>query len=406
MDAPRHPSPASHPTSQGRSASLMTASSFLYCACQAGAEAALKLGVGQEHPDLRPAFGRPGLVTFKAPSPLPAALLRVTFPLARVWGVSLGPARGVEELFAGLAGAAAAAAFAALGAAPGEPLRLHVWERDRWQPGHEPPGFAYGDAAAVVREAIVAAWPASRPRAEGELAEAGDLVLDVVLGEADEPWLVGLRRRRAEEPAFPGCRIRVPKPAWVPSRAYFKLEEALVWSRAPVRAGDVAVELGSAPGGASWALLQRGLHVHGIDNAEMDPRVLDYHGAGHGAGDGHGNRFVHHKCLMGQVQRQDLPRALHWVLCDVNLAPQVAFQTLRRMVARPRRDLCGVLLTLKLDTWKAMRHLPRWRTQIEAMGMVEIGITQLPSNRLELFAYGLTAVGAARRSAARATPAG
>jgi hypothetical protein len=31
------------------------------------------------------------------------------------------------------------------------------------------------------------------------------------------------------------------------------------------------------------------------------------------------------------------------------------------------------------------------------MGMVEVDVTQLPSNRLELFAYGLTAVGAARR---------
>jgi 23S rRNA (cytidine2498-2'-O)-methyltransferase len=368
----------------------MTAGSFLYCACQAGAEAALKLGVAAEHPALRPAFGRPGLVTFKAPSPLPAAMLRVSYPLARVWGLSLGPARGVEELLAALEGPAAAAAFAALGAAASEPLRLHVWERDRWQPGHEPLGFVYGPAAAIVRTEIEATWPTGRPRAEGEPAEVGDLVLDVVLGEEHEPWLVGLRRRRVEDSAFPGCRIPVPKPAWVPSRAYFKLEEALVRSRAPVRAGDVAVELGSAPGGASWALLQRGLHVHGIDNAEMDPRVLEYCGP-------RGNRFTHHKCLMGQVKREDLPRSLHWVLCDVNLAPQVAFQTLRRMVARPRRDLCGVLLTLKLDTWKAMRHLPRWRTQIEAMGMVEIGITQLPSNRLELFAYGLTAVGAARR---------
>lgn len=381
----------------------MTASSFLYCACQAGAEAALKLGVAEEHPALRPAFGRPGLVTFKAPSPLPAAMLRVAYPLARVWGLSLGPARTVEELLAALEGPAAAAAFEVLGAPASEPLRLHAWERDRWQPGHEPPGFSYGPAAAAVRATIEAAWPPERPRAEGELAEVGDLVLDVVLGEEHEPWLVGLRRRRVEDPAFPGHRIPVPRLAWVPSRAYYKLEEALVWSRAPVRAGDVAVELGSAPGGASWALLQRGLHVHGIDNAEMDPRVLDYVGVGDGRGAG-GNRFTHHQCLMGQVQREDLPRTLHWVLCDVNLAPQVAFQTLRRMVARPRRDLCGVLLTLKLDTWKAMRHLPRWRTQIEAMGMVEIGITQLPSNRLELFAYGLTAVGAARRSADRAAP--
>lgn len=381
----------------------MTAGSFLYCACQAGAEAALKLAVGQEHPSLRPAFGRPGLVTFKAPAPLPTAVLRVACPLSRVWGVSLGPARTGEELVALLEGPAAAAARRALGGRPDEPLRLHVWERDRWQPGYEPPGFTYGPAAATVCASLEAAWPTTVARHLGEPAAVGDLVLDVVLGEEGEPWLVGLRRRRSDEVPFPGGRIPVPKPEWVPSRAYFKLEEALVWSRAPVRAGDVAVELGSAPGGASWALLQRGLHVHGIDNAEMDPRVLDYHGSGGGHGAG-GNRFTHHKCLMGQVQRADLPRALHWVLCDVNLAPQVAFQTIRRMVARPRRDLCGVLLTLKLDTWKAMHHLPRWRTQIEAMGMVEVGVTQLPSNRLELFAYGLTAAGAARRASIEGLP--
>jgi 23S rRNA (cytidine2498-2'-O)-methyltransferase len=376
----------------------MTAGSFLYCACQAGAEAALKRAVGQEHPALRPAFGRPGLVTFKAPAPLPAALVRPACPLVRVWGLSLGPARGVPELFAALRGPAAAAARLALGGPPDEPVRLHVWERDRWKPGDEPFGFAYGPAAAAVRATLEAAWPAGLARQAGEAAAVGDLVLDVVLGEEGEPWLVGLRRRRADEVPFPGGRIPVSRPAGVPSRAYVKLEEALVWSRAPVRPGDVAVELGSAPGGASVALLQRGLEVHGIDSAAMDPRVLDWRGPG-------GNRFVHHPCLMGQVQRADLPRALHWVVCDVNLAPQVAFQTVRRMVARPRRALCGVLLTLKLDDWKAMHHLPRWRTQIEAMGMVEVAITQLPSNRMELFAYGLTAAGAARRAAAEAPPA-
>lgn len=369
----------------------MTAGSFLYCACQAGAEAALKLAIAEEHPALRPAFGRPGLVTFKAP--VLAAALHVATPLARAWGVSLGPARTPGEVLAALEGPAGAMALAALGGRPDEPVHLHVLERDRWRPGDEPPGFAYGPAAAATRAAIDPQWPPSRPRHPGEVAAAGELVLDVIVGEDGEPWLVGLRRRLEHEVGWPGGRIPVPRCDDAPSRAYYKLEEALAWSRAPVHAGDVAVELGSAPGGASWALLQRGLEVHGIDNAEMDPRVLDFRGP-------NGGRFVHHHCLMGQVQRADLPRALHWVLCDVNLAPQVAFQTIRRMVARPRRSLCGVLLTLKLDTWKAMRHLPRWRTQIEAMGMQQVRITQLPSNRLELFAFGLTAAGAARHAGA------
>jgi hypothetical protein len=59
-----------------------------------------------------------------------------------------------------------------------------------------------------------------------------------------------------------------------------------------------------------------------------------------------------------------------------------------------------VLLTFKLDDWKALRHLPRWRAQLPTMGMVETAVTQLPRNRMELVAYGLTAEGVARRSSA------
>ena len=40
-----------------------------------------------------------------------------------------------------------------------------------------------------------------------------------------------------------------------------------------MRAGDVAIELGAAPGGAAYALLARGLRVYGIDSAEMAPAV-------------------------------------------------------------------------------------------------------------------------------------
>jgi 23S rRNA (cytidine2498-2'-O)-methyltransferase len=357
--------------------------SFLYCACQVGAEVALKQAVAVQHPGLRPAFARPGLVTWKAEG-VGIADLRVDSPLARVQGESLGPARTPAELLAALEGRAL-----------GERPVLHVWERDLCKPGDEPPGFAYGPAAARVRAAIEAAWPAARPRAPGEAAAIGDVILDVIVAQGDEPWLVGLRRRRADEVPFPGGRIPVAEPAVLPSRAYYKLEEALVWSRAPVRAGDVAVELGSAPGGASWALLQRGVHVHGIDPGVMDPAVLEYCGPA-------GNRFTHHHRLMGQVERRELPRTLQWVLCDVNLAPQVAMQSVRRLAARPRAALCGVLVTWKLDDWKALRHLPRWRTQLVTMGMVETGVTQLPRNRMELFAYGLTAAGAARRSSADA----
>ncbi|MEZ4381068.1 MAG: hypothetical protein R3A79_06950 [Nannocystaceae bacterium] len=382
---------------------------FLYCACQVGAEAALKREVVALDPTLRPAFARPGLVTFKLGEPgdladaqARAAAITSGAVLARACGASFG---GVDAAQPG----ALEAAFATIREARprGAAIRLQAWERDRWRPGEEPPGFAYGPAAAAARERLLAAWPADLERLEGERAEVGEWVVDVIVGEPGEPWLLGAHVQRggrvgAGGSPYPGARVPVALEPAAPSRAYYKIEEAIVAAALPLRAGDVAVELGSAPGGASYALLRRGLDVHGVDPGAMDPIVLGY-------GDMEGRdagrpAYTHHACTMGQVHREDLPRDLHWVIADVNLAPQIALQTVRRLAARPRSALLGIVVTLKLDDWRALRHVPRWRRQIEAMGMVESGVKQLSSNRMELFSYGLTRAGVARRGASADAP--
>ncbi len=370
---------------------------FIYCACQVGAEAALRQEIAGIDPSLRSAFARPGLVTFKLMSgPVePAeegiseaqavsAVIRSASVLARACGASLGPASTAEQALEVIRSATQ----------EGAELRLQVWERDRWRPGEEPPGFSYGQHSAEIRERLLAAWPDDRKLAVGPLAQVGEQVAEVIVGAPGEPWLVALRRQGPGELPYGGGRIPVEDEPRAPSRAYYKLCEGLVYADIPLRAGDVAVELGSAPGGASFALLRRGLEVHGVDPGAMDPLVLGYTGAGTKKN----NRFVHHACTMGQVKRRDLPRALQWIVADVNLAPQIALQTVRRLAARPRPALCGVLLTLKIDNWKALRHLPGWLRQVEAMGMVEVGKTQLSRNRMEVFAYGLTRAGIHRRS--------
>jgi len=367
---------------------------FLYCACQVGAEAALRLEIAAIDPTLRSAFARPGLVTFKiAPESdanVEAMLTAIATRsvLARACGGSFGPAKGPAEFFDALRKALPSDSRA----------RFEVWERDRWRPGEEPSGFSYGPAAAAIREQVIDAWPEDLERAgtgtdANTKKSVGDLVAELIVGDPGEPWLVGLHRHRPGQLPYSGGRIPLEEQPLAPSRAYYKLEEALVYADVPVRAGDVAVELGSAPGGASFALLRRGLDVHGVDPGAMDPVVLDYNQRGH-------NRFTHHACTMSHVQRRDLPRALQWIVADVNLAPQIALQTVRRLGARPRPALLGVLLTLKIDNWKAMRHLPGWLRQVEAMGMTEVGTTQLSRNRMEVFAYGLTPAGVTRRRSA------
>ncbi|MEZ4454741.1 MAG: hypothetical protein R3B09_35150 [Nannocystaceae bacterium] len=398
-------------------------SAFLYVLCQAGAEAALKGLVADARPELRPAFQRPGLVTFKAPAPTLGADARVDVVLARASGAAIGPLRSIAEL------GPAVDRFCP----EGQAVRLHVIERDRWRPGDEPEGFAYGPAAAAVYAAIVAGWSSARPLLDGPAAPVddarstglagtglagtglagtglagtglagtgagadasiGEWVLDVIVGDEGEPLFVGFHAHEPGRSPHPGGRIPVPLEPEAPSRAYYKLEEAIRWSAAPLRPGDVVCELGSSPGGASLALLQRGLLVHGVDPGAMDPRVLAWRGP-------RGAHFVHHAAPMGQVAREALPHDLHWIVTDVNLAPQVALESVRRLAARPRPALCGVLCTLKLDTWKGLRHLPTLLKRIAAMGMLEVRATQLPSNRLEVFACGLTAQGLARQAPPR-----
>ena len=356
---------------------------FLFCVCQAGAEAAVAEELARTRPALRRAYARPGLITFKDTAPVPAdAAIDAVF--VRAHGASIGPAKGPDELLA------AVQRFCP----EGQPVRLHVFERDVAKPGDEPSGHAYGPLAAAAQAQIEAAWdPDLRPLLDGARAEANDWVLDVIVADG-EPWWLGFHRHGPGHPPTPGGRLTVDMPPEAPSRAYRKLEEAIMWSGAPLRPGDTAVEIGSSPGGASYALLRRGLDVHGIDPAKMAPVVLDFNK------DRPGNHFVHLDRPMSMVQRADLPTDLHWVLLDVNLAPQVALITARRLAARPRAALLGVLLTLKLDDWKAIHHVPRFLNSIRAMGMVDVKATQLPSNRMELFVCGLTARGLARRDPA------
>jgi 23S rRNA (cytidine2498-2'-O)-methyltransferase len=74
--------------------------------------------------------------------------------------------------------------------------------------------------------------------------------------------------------AFPNGEIRfVEDHAGPPNRAYLKLWEALtVLGRRP-GPGDICLDLGSSPGGWSWALQRLGARVISVDKASLAPEV-------------------------------------------------------------------------------------------------------------------------------------
>jgi 23S rRNA (cytidine2498-2'-O)-methyltransferase len=166
-----------------------------------------------------------------------------------------------------------------------------------------------------------------------------------------------------------------------------KLEEALRWSGAPVCAGDVAVEIGSAPGGASYALLKRGVDVYGIDPGAMDPVVLNYRGTA---------RFHHDPRSVTTIRREELPRNVQWLLVDMNTGPDTAIYPVERFAIRMEDTLLGVVLTLKLNEWDFAQHIPNWLERIRKMGMSRVRATQLAHNRREICVFGLTRMGLGR----------
>ncbi len=319
---------------------------FAFATCLPGLEPALKREVARDRAELRFAYSRPGLITFKAAGVIDPDEVSPT-GFAWVWGRSLGAARTPEE---------AAHQLGYLGA-----KRLHVFAR-------EP-------------EAEVDLTPWRTPIAKtlaipDGAALPGELVADVIVA-ANEPAWLGLHVADAYHSPYPGGAIPVAIPADAPSRAYAKIVEAIEWAKLPIAAGHVALEIGCAPGGAALALARRGVEVWGVDSAELAPQVR-------------AEPLVHHlKLKVGALRWEQLPPRVDWLLVDVNLAPQVALHEVARLVPKLRATLRGAVFTLKLNEWAFVDALPALGERIRAMGFASVRLRHLPSNRREIAAVAL-----------------
>lgn len=334
---------------------------FAFATCLPGLEPALKREVARTRPELRFAYSRPGLVTFKSPTAVsPEDAPGSVF--ARVWGRSVGAARDPD---------AAARQLAPLGA-----TRVHVFAR---QPEEEvapaggdasrrPAATAGGDGRLEI-----ARYRSALPGLLDGEAAPGELVADVVVAAGEPAWL-GLHRHDATRLPCPGGQLQASVPADAPSRAYAKIEEAIAWQRLPVAAGQVAVEIGAAPGGAVMALARRGLEVWGVDTGELAPVVRALPG-------------VHHLPVkVGGLRWEQLPPHVDWLLVDVNLAPQVALHEIARLMPRLRPTLRGAVFTLKVNDWEVVDALPTLVERILRFGFSEVSVRHLPSNRREVCA--------------------
>ncbi len=353
------------------------AAQFVFMTCRAGAEAALKQEIARVEPDWRPAFSRPGFMTFKnaGERAIDARLLAERhWVLAHAPGVSLGHVKGsqlaqlVEQIWQHPGVAALVAA--------GELADVHVWQRVPMPLDDRGMESCVTPLTEEIEAAIRAAAPAECTKLSKSMPKLrkptlrDSLVLDVVLVEPDE-WWFGCHAAATQAARWPGGQLPVELPEHAVSRAYAKLEEALAWSGLPLAKDDECVEIGCAPGGASQALLKRGLFVTGIDPADVDPCLLEH------------PRFRHLKKRGSEVRRKEF-LGVRWLVTDVNLAPEATLNEVESVIRHPDVSIRGMVLTLKLSEWSWVERLPEFVERVRGWGYRDVRVRQLVSGGQEV----------------------
>lgn len=311
----------------------------------------LKQEVAKSRPDLRSAFQRPGLVTFKTtdtpfrPTDVPASVF------ARAWGCSGGSAKTVDEVLIVAQDTGARVAWVAA--------------RDAGVPDDVPPALqtAVDADADRWRTGIIGAGKYHiAPRAD-------ETVLDVVTFPG-EPALVGWHIHSPKHHQGPCGRFTYDVPADVPSRSWRKVVEGLAWAGESMR-GEVVLEIGAAPGGSTRAFVEAGAKVYAVDPRPMDAAVV---------GNKHVRVIAKH---IGDIGLADLPRETTWLACDAGVSPPDEWRAMQRILpALPR--LKGIFWTVKLVDDGTIKNLPRLLRDLEQAGFKRARARQLPANRHDL----------------------
>jgi len=177
-------------------------------------------------------------------------------------------------------------------------------------------------------------------------------------------------------------RLKVLREA--PSRSATKLDEAIHWfldeGKTPSGLfvpGSWAVDLGAAPGGWTFQLVQRGINVMAVDNGPMDPQLMN-------------SGFVRH-CKQDGYTFQP-PKPVAWMVCDIADKPA---RTIDMVVEWLTKGWCQhTIFNLKLpmkQRYAEVQHLlSRLSQKVERelpRAQLTLAAKQLYHNREEITVY-------------------
>lgn len=166
--------------------------------------------------------------------------------------------------------------------------------------------------------------------------------------------------RVSKRPVWPMGLARLKFPAAAPSRSTLKLEEAFRvflgaqwrYRLQPIHTG---VDLGAAPGGWTWQLVNQGVAVSAIDNGPMDEALM-------------ATGLVEHHRADGFTWQPEHP--VEWLVCDMVEQPD---KVLRRMLYWVEQGWTQqALFNLKLPMKK------RWQAWLGLRDQLQEALLALP----------------------------
>jgi 23S rRNA (cytidine2498-2'-O)-methyltransferase len=201
---------------------------------------------------------------------------------------------------------------------------------------------------------------------DAELRRHGGLLLQLCLLSHDTAAVGGIAADCALS-LWPGGRARMRLAGDLPSRAARKLAEAFSWLGMAPSSGESCVDLGAAPGGWSWLLLDRRARVIAIDPARMDPKLMN------------NPRLTH---VQGSAFDFAPDEPVDWLFCDMVWRPLEVAQMLGRWARR--RDTRMLVANFKLPMKRKVETVEQLRAVLSASGYTGIRTRQLYHDRDEI----------------------
>lgn len=237
-----------------------------------------------------------------------------------------------------------------------------------WVPDTDAANARSGEAAAW--EETIAALRKDDGRADPETPwkayEAGAWLGQICL-IGPGVGVVGAVRAREALSLSAGGRTRMKRTHDAPSRAAMKLDEALEWYGVSPGKGDLCVDLGSAPGGWTRRLVERGARVWSVDPANLAPDLANH------------PRVKHFKESAFDFTPSE---PADWLFCDMAWRPLEVAQMLARWARRAHAT--HLVANIKLPMKDKLPTLFRVRHTLEEAGWRQLRVRQLYHDRDEV----------------------